>query len=156
MTGAGMPTGLRGEGVRSVLAVPIESEEASPAALNCYALTLGVFDEATVAAVEAHAVSISKTLRLALRLHVHTNVSEGLQSALHSRAVVDAAVSLIMVQNLCSRQQAMDLLHVAAINNNSRIRDIATGILRGTASVEPPSATDPTTTTSGDGSSPRI
>lgn len=32
---------IAGEGVRSVLAVPIESEEASPAALNCYALTLG-------------------------------------------------------------------------------------------------------------------
>ncbi|MFJ4265204.1 GAF and ANTAR domain-containing protein [Paenarthrobacter nicotinovorans] len=134
---------VAGEGVRSVLAVPIESEGASRAALNCYALTLGVFDKPTVAAVEAHAASISKTLRLALRLH-GSNVPDHLTSVLQSRAVVDAAVSLIMVQNHCSRQQAMDLLHVAALNNSRRIRDIATEILQGSASVGPPSPKQPT------------
>ncbi|MFJ4261596.1 GAF and ANTAR domain-containing protein [Paenarthrobacter nicotinovorans] len=134
---------VAGEGVRSVLAVPIESEGASRAALNCYALTPGVFDKPTVAAVEAHAVSISKTLRLALRLHAGPEVPEDVKSALQSRAVVDAAVSLIMVQNLCSREQAMDLLRTAAVNNNRRIREIATEILRGSTSAGLPSPMQP-------------
>ncbi|HKU30642.1 MAG TPA: GAF and ANTAR domain-containing protein [Arthrobacter sp.] len=119
------------EGVRSVLAVPIKADSTSRAALNCYALTPGLFDDATVSAVEAHAASISKILRLALRMHVPEPFPEHLRSALQSRAILDAAVSLIMLQNRCSRDQAMRLLHAAALNSNRRLRDIATGILDG-------------------------
>ena len=117
------------EGVCSVLAVPIETSSSASAALNCYARTLGVFDESTVAAVERHARLISKTLRLALRLHVPEPFPEHLRSALQSRAVVEAAVSLVMLQNQCGRDQALSLLHLAALNDNKRLQDIAVSIL---------------------------
>lgn len=122
---------VAGEGIRSILAVPLETESTSRAALNCYARSLGVFDEATVAAVEEHAATISKTLRLALRLHVPSPFPTHLRTALKSRAILDAAVSLIMVQNRCGRDAAMSLIHMAALNSSQRLSDIAKSILDG-------------------------
>ena len=124
---------ISGEGIRSVLAVPIATDPGSAAALNCYARTTGVFDEATIAGVELHAESISRVLRLALRVHPAEIYPVHLRSALKSRAIIDAAVSLIMVQNRCSREQAMELLHLAARATDARLHSIATDILRGAA-----------------------
>lgn len=127
---------VSGEGIRSVLAVPITTDPGSAAALNCYARTNGVFDRATVAEVERHAASISRILRLAIRVHPTEIYPEHLRSALKSRGVIDAAVALIMVQNRCSRDQSMELLHLAARATDTKIHAIASDILRG-ASLPP-------------------
>jgi len=124
---------VSGEGVRSVLAVPIDTDPGSAAALNCYARTNGVFDSDTVAEVERHAASISRILRLALRVHPPEIYPEHLRSALKSRAVIDAAVALIMVQNRCSREQSMELLHLASRASDTKLHAIAADILQGAA-----------------------
>ena len=131
---------VSGEGIKSVLAVPIATDPGSAAALNCYSRTSGVFDEATVAEVERHAASISRILRLALMVHPPEIYPEHLRSALKSRAIVDAAVALIMIQNRSSREQAMELLHVAARATDSRLHTIAADILQGASlpSLKPP------------------
>lgn len=128
------------EGIRSVLAVPIATDPGSAAALNCYAIDEGVFDEATVAEVELHAASISRVLRLALRVHPPEIYPAHLRSALKSRAIIDAAVALIMVQNRYSRERSMELLHLAARSTDTRLHVIAADILRGAAlpSADPP------------------
>ena len=120
---------IAGEHVRSVLAVPIQTDTSSRAALNCYALSLDAFDQATVTAVQEYAAVISKTLRLALRLHGADPYPEHLRSALRSRAIVDAAVSLIMLHNRCGRDRAMELLQIAARDSNRRLHEISTDIL---------------------------
>ncbi|HSN37115.1 MAG TPA: GAF and ANTAR domain-containing protein [Arthrobacter sp.] len=131
---------VSGEGIKSVLAVPIATDPGSAAALNCYARTSGVFDEATIAEVERHAASISRILRLALKVHPAETYPEHLRAALKSRAIVDAAVALIMVQNRCSRERAMELLHVAARATDTRLHTIAADILQGSSlpSLKPP------------------
>ncbi|WP_347107527.1 GAF and ANTAR domain-containing protein [Paenarthrobacter sp. S56] len=128
---ASYASAVAGEGIRSILAVPLETDSTSRAALNCYARTLGVFDEATVAAIKEHAATISKTLRLALRLHFPAPFPAHLHAALQSRAILDAAVSLIMLQNRCGRDAAMSLIHIAALDSNQRLSDIARSILDG-------------------------
>jgi hypothetical protein len=100
--------------------------------LNNYTTAANVFDPETIARVERHAESISKILRLALRVHPPKIYPERLRSALKSRAIVDAAVSLIMVHNRCSREQAMELLHLAARASETKLHAIATDILQGT------------------------
>lgn len=131
---------VSGEGIRSVLAVPIDTDPGSAAALNCYARTSGVFDSHTVAEVELHAASISRILRLALRVHPPELYPEHLRAALKSRAVVDAAVALIMVQNRCSREKSMELLHLASRASDTKLHAIAADILQGAAlpSADPP------------------
>jgi GAF domain-containing protein len=122
---------VSGEAIRSVLAVPIGTDHGAAAALNCYAHDVDAFDAATIASVEEHADSISRILRLALRLHPPEIYPEHLRSVLKSRAVIDAAVSLIMVQNRCSRDQALELLLLAARATDTRLHTIATDILSG-------------------------
>lgn len=124
---------VSGEGIRSVLAVPIATDSGASAALNCYARSTDVFSAETVAEVERHAESISKILRLALRVHLPEIYPEHLRATLKSRAVIDAAVSLIMVQNRCSREQAMELLQLAARATDARLHSIARDILQGAA-----------------------
>ncbi|MEC5190041.1 MULTISPECIES: GAF and ANTAR domain-containing protein [unclassified Arthrobacter] len=132
-------TTVSGEGIVSVLAVPIATDPGAGAALNCYARSKGVFDPATVAAVERHAASISRILRLASRVHPPEIYPEHLRSALKSRAIVDAAVALIMIQNRCSRERAMELLHEAARATDTKLHSIAADITLG-ASLPPADA----------------
>ncbi|WP_461187863.1 GAF and ANTAR domain-containing protein [Arthrobacter sp. Z4-13] len=119
------------EGVRSVLAVPIPTDPLSRAGLNCYASTVGAFTEETVVLLEQHAASMSRVLRIALRLHGAAVHPEHLRAALKSRAMVDAAVSLIMLQHRGGRDDALELLQLAAKSGNRRVHDIANDIVRG-------------------------
>lgn len=128
---------ISGTPVRSMLAVPISTDSESGAALNCYSNELEAFDSHTVEAVQRHAESLSKILRLALRMHSTDPYPAALRSVLDSRAVVDAAISLIMVQNRCSRESAMKLLHLAARNSNQRLHDIARDMLAQSGDPEP-------------------
>ncbi|XAS63463.1 ANTAR domain-containing protein [Pseudarthrobacter sp. So.54] len=130
-------TTVSGEGIVSVLAVPIATGPGAAAALNCYARSKGIFDPATVTGVERHAASISRILRLALRVHPPEIYPGHLRSALKSRAIVDAAVALIMVQNRCSRDRAMERLHVAARATDTTVHSIAADILQGRPSRQP-------------------
>lgn len=122
---------IAGEDIKSILAVPILVQEPYMAALNCYSRDLSTFGPAVIEAIEQHAVSISRILRLALRVHPASDYPEHLRHALQSRAVVDAAVSLIMVQARSGREQAMELLHRAAQDHNRTVHDIAQDILQG-------------------------
>lgn len=124
--------------VHSVLAVPIAAAPASNAALNCYAHTPRAFDPGAVALVEDHAMSMSRILRLALRLHAPEVFPDGLRAALQSRALVDAALSLVMLQTRGGRNDALGLLHIAAASSNRRIQEIAREIVDGGRFPAPP------------------
>jgi hypothetical protein len=54
----------------------------------------------------------------------------GLPSALEPRATMDAAVSLIMLQNRCSHDSADQLMHFAACDSNRGLNAIAQDILK--------------------------
>lgn len=118
------------EGVRSMLAVPIPADASSRAGLNCYAHTVRTFNKETVVLLEQHAASMSRILRIALRLHAVEVHPEHLRAALESRAVVDAAVALIMLQHRGGRDGALDILRLGAKSSNRKIHEIARDIVR--------------------------
>jgi GAF domain-containing protein len=118
------------EGIRTILAVPIPTDNGSRSALNCYSTQLNTFGPEAVAAIEEHAASISRILRLAIRVHAAEPYPEHLRSALRSRAVVDSAISLIMLHNRCGQAAAVQLLQLASRSSNRRLHDIAQDILR--------------------------
>lgn len=123
------------EGIQTILAVPIPTDNGSRAALNCYSTVRHTFDAATVSAVEEHAAALSKILRLAIRVHPSDPYPEHLRSALRSRAIVNSAVSLIMVQNRCGHETAARLLHLAARSSNQRLQGIAQDILHHSSEI---------------------
>ena len=118
------------EGIKTMLAVPITTDDDSRAALNCYSIEAGTFDPETVASIGKHAESLSRILRLALRLHTPDPYPVHLRSAFESRAIVDAAISLIMIQNRCSRDSALRLIQLASRNSDKRLHEIAEDILQ--------------------------
>jgi len=81
--------------------------------------------------VLGHAQSLSRILRLALRLHAPEACTGHLRNALKSRAAVDAAIALIMLQHRGGREDALELLQVAAKFSDRRIQDIARDIVDG-------------------------
>ncbi|MCU1518582.1 MAG: antitermination regulator [Pseudarthrobacter sp.] len=123
------------EGIQTILAVPIPTDNGSRSALNCYSTKAHAFDPVTVADVEEHAASLSRILRLAMRVHAPEPYPEHLRSALRSRAMVDSAVSLIMVHNRCGHEAAVELLQLASRSSNRRMHDIAQDILRNASDI---------------------
>lgn len=119
------------EGVGSMVAVPVQAGSLSRAALNCYARDAHAFREETVGRVKEHAASISRILRLALRLHPPQAYPDHLREALKSRAAVDAAISLIMVQHRGGRDGALELLQQATKSSNRRMQEIANDVVDG-------------------------
>jgi hypothetical protein len=117
--------------VASILAVPIDAGPDAAAALNCYARSTAAFNEATIGTAESYASSLSRVLRLALRVHRLAFLPEGLHGALQSRAVIDAALSLVMAQTRGSREEAAAVLHSMARSNKQQLKQIAADILNG-------------------------
>ncbi|MDR6414624.1 GAF and ANTAR domain-containing protein [Pseudarthrobacter sulfonivorans] len=123
------------EGIQTILAVPIPSDNGSRSALNCYSTKPHAFGRETVAAVQEHAASLSRILRLAMRVHAAEPYPQHLRSALRSRAIVDSAVSLIMVHNRCGHEAAVELLQLASRSSNRRMNDIAQDILHNASDI---------------------
>jgi len=119
------------ENVLSVLATPIPAGRTAHAALNCYAASANAFDAAAVELVEEQAESMSRILRLALKLHAAESSHGALRAALKSRAVVDAALSLIMLQTRGGRDRALEILHAASQSSNRRLQEVASDIVDG-------------------------
>ncbi|MFB0834676.1 GAF and ANTAR domain-containing protein [Arthrobacter halodurans] len=125
------------QGLTSILAVPLALEGDAVAGLNLYAGRLGVFDEDAVRAVQRVASHASKALRLAVRMALHREEAEGRKAAMESRTIIDMAVGVLIGQNRCSQEDAVQIMKRAASHRNLKLRDIATQIVF-SASGAPP------------------
>lgn len=121
---------IKSSGVAGIFSVPIITDAGVTATLNCYALDSTTMDNAFCRAATLLAESFSAILRLALRLHPAATVSgAGFTAERDSRAVVEAAVGLMMIQEQGSREAALGSLSRLATENGSRIREEAAGIV---------------------------
>lgn len=116
-------------GVAAIFAIPVAAGPGTAAALNCYAFEAATMDATFRLDVATVAASFSGVLRLALRVHPAASAGSGYTPEMDSRAVVDAAIGLIMVQVRCSREEAFGRLGRLAFEHRSRIRDEAAAML---------------------------
>lgn len=65
-------------------------------------------------------------------------MSDHLQSALASRAVIDQALGIVMAQNKCTADEAFDTLRSNSQNRNVKLRDVAGQIVDGVGRHAPP------------------
>jgi GAF domain-containing protein len=126
-------------GVRSSLSLPLYAEQKVIGALNLYATRPRAFGprEQTIAA--GFAEETSRALTLAVRLAERAEMSQNLQHALASRAVIDQALGIIMGQNRCSADAAFGILRTTSQNRNVKLRDIATAMVTAVSGHAPPS-----------------
>lgn len=116
---------VQGEEIRSVLAVSMAVSDSVEAVLSCYSSSSEAFDGAAIHAVQETALSVSRALQMASSADSGAPASEKWRAALQSRAVVDGAVALIMVQERCSRAEALILLYRGARNGSQTLLEEA-------------------------------
>jgi AmiR/NasT family two-component response regulator len=69
----------------------------------------------------------------------HSEMSDHLQHALASRAVIDQALGIIMGQNRCTADDAFELLRGISQNRNSKLHAVAGEIITAVSGKPPAS-----------------
>jgi len=117
------------EGVRSLAAVPLALEGSARGVLCAFSPRPHLFQPRTLRLAERTAAEASRSLRLALRIDNHLFRARNLQAALESRTVVDIAVGIIMAQNSCSQEAAVEILRSVSNTRNIKIRSVAASVV---------------------------
>lgn len=125
----GFPGSCAEEGVRSLAAVPLALEGTARGALCAFSARPHLFQPGVLRLVERTAADASRTLRLALRIDNHLFRAQNLQAALESRTVVDIAVGIIMAQNSCSQEAAVEILRSVSNTRNTKVRSVAASVV---------------------------
>lgn len=129
-------------GIRSILAVPFDLRGEASAALNIYSTKLGDFTPATTEAAERAVQRVSGGLLLAVRADAREKTERDLRAVLTSRTPIDLAVGVIMGQNRCSQEEAVEILKAASSHRNVKLRDLAGDLLRDLDGATPASHFD--------------
>jgi AmiR/NasT family two-component response regulator len=66
---------------------------------------------------------------MAVRFSLHTDSATNLRATLESRTVIDMAIGIVMAQNRCSQEAAVQILTDASSNSNVKLRDIAKSLV---------------------------
>ena len=113
------------QGIRSVLAVPFPMELDDRAALNLYSNISHGFTAEKVRMAQDYALQASQAFALSLSLARHKDTAADALEAMKSRTVIDLAVGMIMGQNNCDQQRAIEILKSASSSRNIKLRDVA-------------------------------
>ncbi|HEY2666615.1 MAG TPA: GAF and ANTAR domain-containing protein [Actinomycetota bacterium] len=142
-------------GIESVLAVPLgdESVEAPSGAINFFARTPHVFTEADRCAANRFSVqagvAAANAAAFADLQADRALLARRLEDALHSRAVIDQAVGILMERERLGPDEAFQMLHSASQKLNVKLRAIAAEIVGSVADPRPPAAAAPATADEG-------
>ena len=117
-----------GHGVGSILAVPLALEGETRAALNLFSPRPHAFSGEDITGAEEFAAQASKSLRLALRIAQLTEARNDLTAAMQSRTAIDIATGIIMAENRCSQEAALQVLKTASSLRNVKLRDVAVSV----------------------------
>jgi GAF domain-containing protein len=118
-----------GYGVRSSVSLPLCADGRLIGALNIYATRPWAFGPTEQLAAARFAEEASRALALAVRMAERMEMSENLQNALASRAVIDQALGVVMGQNRCTADAAFDVLRTISQNSNVKLHHVAAEIV---------------------------
>lgn len=118
-------------GIRSILGVPFELRGEASAALNIYSTRPGDFSPEAIEHVQLVVGEASTALLLAVRANRSAETEADLRAVLASRAPIDLAAGVVMGQNRCTYQEAVEILKTASNHRNVKLRDLAIDLLSG-------------------------
>jgi GAF domain-containing protein len=112
------------EGVLSSVSIPLPLQLDLTGALNAYSRSPGMTDE-TVEAVTEVASHIAVAISNAVTSTDSARLAADMQAAMASRAVIEQAKGAIMAQNRCTPEKAFEILRVASMGRNVKLRELA-------------------------------
>jgi GAF domain-containing protein len=136
-------------GVRSCLAVPLRPEPATAkrqpiGALSMYSRSPEAFGEMEIQRAEEFAKIAYGALMVARRLASYADLNEQLRASIASRSVIDQAIGIIMARGglgsgkrgdgsrPTTQARAFEILRATSQNTNTKLRDVARGIVSST------------------------
>lgn len=117
------------QGIGLILAIPMELAGGAEAVINLYAERPGSLSPSDIATARNFVANASKSLQLALRLATLRGTSDDLAAAMKSRAMIDMAVGVIMVQNRCTHEEAIHELTRSSSDRNTKLRETAAAVV---------------------------
>jgi GAF domain-containing protein len=116
-------------GARSSLSVGLPIEEQIDGALNLYGIRRKAFDDEAVRMAEAFAGYAVVALANANLYSLTVKLTEHLQAAMVSRAVIEQAKGIIMGRRRCSAEEAFAVLIRISQDSNRKLRDVAAALV---------------------------
>jgi GAF domain-containing protein len=119
--------------VRAMLAVPLVDEGKRSGALNVFSDRTDVFDEE---AIEIAAI-LASFASVALAAARETQRADQLAQGMVTNREIGAAIGILMATHHIDQDEAFALLSKASQRLNRKLRDIASGIVRGAPTPDP-------------------
>src|SRR3954470_15765159 len=126
-------------GVLSTLSLPLVTHDGSIGALNMYAESERAFDDEDTRVGELFATQAAFLLANAQAYWDARALSENLEQAMKSRAVIEQAKGIIMSTTGCDADEAIRVLIEQSQNQNIKLRDIAAEVVRNASRQSRPS-----------------
>lgn len=117
-------------GVLSTMSLPLAAANVHLGAMNVYAMAPGSFGEAESSAGSVFATQASILLANAQAYHDAQTLSENLNEAMKSRAVIEQAKGIIIGATRCTPDEAFDQLRKQSQDMNTKLRDVAAEIVK--------------------------
>lgn len=115
----------RERGFESVIAIPRAVRPGVEIALNLYARTTRPWDGRVLPVAHLYADEIARAMHLYLRGTDQAELNADLRAAILSRSVIDQAIGVIMAQNRCTEDKAIQVLRAASQHRNVKLREVA-------------------------------
>ncbi|WP_320535735.1 ANTAR domain-containing protein [Pseudarthrobacter sp. IC2-21] len=126
-----------GQRVLSVLALPVPLDGVAKAGISFYSLRPHGFGREAIVSAHALAADASKGLRLVLRIAQLREAEHNLRTAMADRSPIDIAVGVIIGQERCTQDVALEWLFRASRSRNMSIRDLAAEIVASAGAAHP-------------------
>ncbi|UZN03916.1 ANTAR domain-containing protein [Cellulomonas sp. S1-8] len=123
------------EGFAGGAAFPVGGADTT-VALNVYCESPIEWDDRTVVIGQRYAAELSRILDYSVRLVDLATETSDLRAAMESRSVIDQAIGIVMAQNRCSADAALDLLRRASQRQNLKLRDLALSMVERVGGAE--------------------
>ncbi|MDV6259927.1 GAF and ANTAR domain-containing protein [Rhodococcoides yunnanense] len=116
---------VRELGVHSVLSLPLTTKSVLLGSMNVYAHRPDAFDDQAAALGELFAVPVAITVQNARALDSAVQLTEQLEKALSTRAVIDQAIGILISKTGCSDVEAYDTLRSIGHTEHEKLAVVA-------------------------------
>jgi ANTAR domain len=127
----------RRQRVLSVLALPVPLEGTAKAVMSFYSLRPHGFGREAIVSAHTLAADASKGLRLVLRIASLRESEHNLRTAMADRSPIDTAVGVIIGQERCTQDVALEWLFRASRSRKVGIVDLAAEIVASAGAAHP-------------------
>ncbi len=119
------------KGIRSTLSLPLVAGDTTIGAMNLYSCDEAAYAPSDAEAAEPFVTQASIALANASNYWETHSLTEHLQEAMKSRAVIEQAKGMLMAAQKCDAEAAFEMLVKASQRENIKLRQVAERIVEG-------------------------